>query len=277
MSDDRALAAERVPRVWVVASHRALGNEHGKPQQYTVIDEVGSRTVANLGLQATCYPRPPAGRLALLARSVEGVLLGGSATNVHPRHYAEAPAHDSLVFDEDRDAVSLPLVRLCIEMGVPLIAFCRGSHEFNVAMGGSLHQDLPALGRGVVHWEDPAEPIEQQYAERHDVSLVAGGELERLAGCSRFAVSSLHSQGVKRLATGLVAEAHADDGLVEAFRWHDTRRFAWGFQFHPEWGHEQHPRYARIMNAFVEACWARLATSRDESRDAPAVPDQELP
>lgn len=87
---------------------------------------------------------------------------------------------------------------------------------------------------------------------------MAGGELERLTDCSRFAVSSLHSQGVKRLAPGLVAEAHADDGLVEALRWHDARQFAWGFQFHPEWGHQQHPRYEKIMEAFVQACWGRL-------------------
>ena len=108
-----------------------------------------------------------------------------------------------------------------------------------------------------MHWESPEETLDEQYAERHEVDLVAGGELERLAGCSRFGVSSLHSQGVKRLGPGLVAEAHAPDGLVEAFRWHDARQFAWGFQFHPEWGYEEHPRYERIMGAFVDACWTR--------------------
>ena len=261
MSGDGAgspLAVQRVPCVWVVASHRELGNEHGRPQQYTVVDEGGSRALAQLGLQAVSYLRVPAGRLPLLAQSVDGVLLGGSFTNVHPRHYAEVPAEEGMPFDADREAVALPLIRMCIEHGVPLIAFCRGSHEFNVAMGGSLHQDLQSLGGSVVHWEPPDAPMEEQYAERHEVSLVAGGELERIASCSRFAVSSLHSQGVKRLAPGLVAEAHADDGLVEAFRWHDSGQFAWGFQFHPEWGHEEHPRYARIMGTFVDACWARL-------------------
>ena len=51
------LAAERVPCVWVVASHRELGNEHGHPQRYTVMDEVGTRTLVNLGLQPVCFPR----------------------------------------------------------------------------------------------------------------------------------------------------------------------------------------------------------------------------
>ena len=93
------------------------------------------------------------------------------------------------------------------------------------------------------------------------------GALERLAGCTRFGVSSLHSQGVKRLAPGLVAEAHADDGLVEASRWFDENQYAWAFQFHPEWGHQQHPRYAKIMGAFVEACWRHML-----SRDLPGLP-----
>jgi len=251
------LPADRVPCVWVVASHRELGNEHGQPQQYTVMDEVGTRTLVNLGLQPVCFPRVPPGRVAPTLDLVDGVLMGGSATNVHPRHFGEEPQAAGL-FDEARDAVSLPLVRLAIERGVPLIGFCRGSHEINVALGGSLHQSLQALGTPVTHWEDPQEPLEQQYAERHAVACVPGGELERMSGCPGFPVSSLHSQGVKRLAAGLVAEAHAEDGLVEAFRWHDARQFAWGFQFHPEWGHQQHPRYAKIMGSFVEACWARL-------------------
>jgi len=249
------LPAARVPCVWVVASHRELGNENGHPQQYTVMDEAGSRTLVNLGLQPVCFPRVPAGRLDLMLEMVDGVLLGGSATNVHPRHYGEEPIREGMSFDEARDAVSLPLVRLAIERGIPLVAFCRGSQEVNVALGGSLHQSLQALGGPVVHWEDPHESLEAQYRERHEVSCLPGGALERITGCSRFAVSSLHSQGVKRLAAGLVAEAVADDGLVEASRWYDERQFAWAFQFHPEWGHQQHPRYARVMAAFVEACW----------------------
>jgi putative glutamine amidotransferase len=64
---------------------------------------------------------------------------------------------------------------------------------------------------------------------------------------------------VKELGHGLIAEAHGDCGLVEAFRWHDDSFFAWGFQFHPEWGWRCHESYARIMNTFVHACWERFA------------------
>jgi len=251
------------PRVWVVASHRTLDNEHGHPQPYTLIDEGGSVALADLGLQPMSYPRAPVDRLGALLDTVQGVLLGGSATNVHPRHYGEAPIREGLPFDEERDALALPLVRLCIERAVPVIGLCRGSHELNVAFGGSLHQDLHGRGDKVVHWEDPDETLEEQYGERHAVTTVAGGELERIVGCAHFGVSSLHAQGARHLGDGWVAEAYADDGLVEAFRWHDPHRFAWGFQFHPEWGYRHRAPYRRIMDAYVDACRTRLERSRD--------------
>ncbi|WP_186510880.1 gamma-glutamyl-gamma-aminobutyrate hydrolase family protein [Caenimonas sedimenti] len=248
-----------VPCVWVVASHRELGNPDGNPQCYTVMDEAGSRTLVNMGMQPVCYPRVPDERLEAVLAHVDGVLLGGSDTNVHPRLFAEAPAAPDLQYDAERDRLAPALIRLAIRHRVPVIAFCRGSHDFNVCMGGSLHQSLRQRAGGVQHWEEEGESLDEQYAERHDVSCAPGGELERLTGLSRFPASSLHSQGVKVLGHGLVAEAHADDGLVEAFRWHDPSLFAWGFQFHPEWGWRWHPAYGRIMDTFAQACWARLA------------------
>jgi putative glutamine amidotransferase len=244
----------RVPRVWVVASHRLLGNEHGHPQWYTVMDEGGTRSLLELGLQPVTYPGVPAERLDQVLDAVDAVFLGGSATNVHPAHYGSSIEAGDQQFDDTRDAVSLPLVRLAIARRVPLLGVCRGSHEINVALGGSLHQSLQRLSGSLVHWEDPDEPLEAQYAERHRVTCVSGGALQALVACETFRVSSLHSQGVRTLAPTLVAEAHAEDGLVEAFRWQDAGQFAWGFQFHPEWEWRTHPCYSGIMTAFVRAC-----------------------
>jgi putative glutamine amidotransferase len=249
----------RVPLVWVVASHRMLKKEGGHLQRYTVMDEAGQLTVFNMGLQPVCYPRAPLERLPELVAAVDGILLGGSDTNVHPSLYGEEQAKPDLEYDRERDSLGHALIRLALSRRVPLIAFCRGSHDFNVAMGGSLHQDLKVLPGSVKHWEDPEETVDEQYMERHFVTCRPGGELERMTRMGRFPASSLHSQGVKVLGHDLVAEARADDGLVEAFRWHDSALFAWGFQFHPEWGWRWHPAYGRIMNAFVRACWGRLA------------------
>jgi putative glutamine amidotransferase len=261
----------RPPLVWVVASHRELGNPHGQKQCYTVMDEAGTRTLVNMGLQPVCYPRVPQERLQVMLDTVDGLLLGGSDTNVHPSLFDEQPQSGDLSYDRARDALVQPLLRLAVQRQVPIISFCRGSHDFNVAMGGSLHQSLKVLPHSVKHWEDDEETIDEQYEERHAVTCVPGGELERITGIARFPASSLHSQGVKRLGEGLVAEAHADDGLVEAFRWHDARLFAWGFQFHPEWGWRWHPCYGRIMAAYVAAC------HQHQRLRAPSAPLQQSP
>lgn len=265
------MSGARVPVVWVVSSHRELGNENGKPQMYTVMDEAGTRTLLNMGLQPATFPGVPPERLPAMLSLVDGLLLGGSATNVHPSLYGEEEAADVPCYDRDRDAVVQPLIRLAVALHVPIIAFCRGMHDFNVAMGGSLHQSLRRRGGSVRHWEDPEETLDEQYADRHTVTAVAGGELEQLAGQARFGVSSLHSQGVNRLGEGLVAEAHADDGLVEAFRWHDPDLFAWAFQFHPEWGWRCHEGYGRIMQAYVDAVWRHFNARQEQPAPPPQI------
>jgi putative glutamine amidotransferase len=259
-----------VPRVWVVASHRELKKEGGHLQRYTVMDEAGSLTVLNMGLQPVCYPRAPLDRLEDLLASVDGILLGGSDTNVHPGLFGEQPAREEFQYDHERDTLAHALIRLAIARRVPVIGFCRGSHDVNVALGGSLHQWLRDLPNSVKHWEDPDEDVDEQYVERHFVTCVPDGMLERITQMGRFPASSLHSQGVKTLGPELVAEAHADDGLVEAFRWHDASLFAWGFQFHPEWGWRWHPACGKIMNTFVRACWEHLA--QREGNVAPLQP-----
>ena len=233
-----------VPVVWVVASHRLLTGPSGHKQLYTVVDEAGQRTLLNLGVQPVCWPRVPPERIEATLATVDGILLGGSDTNVDPRRFGEPPLRPEFEIDTERDALAHPLIRLAIARGVPVLGFCHGSHDMNVALGGSLHQWLRELPGAVKHWEDADETIDEQYAERHFVTCRPGGALERITGMGRFPASSLHSQGVRRLG----------EGLVEAFRWHDESVFAWGFQFHPEWGWRWHPAYGRIMAAYVRAC-----------------------
>jgi putative glutamine amidotransferase len=266
------MTVARVPCVWVVASHRVLGNEHAKPQMYTVMDEAGTRTLLNMGLQPVTFPGVPADRIPALLDSVDGIFLGGSATHVHPSLYGEPEEADVLCYDLDRDAVAQPLVREAIARRVPMLGVCRGSHDMNVALGGSMHQSLRKLGGSVTHWEAEHETLDEQYQPRHPLDVVAGGELERMTGKQRFAVSSLHSQGVARLGGGLVAEGHAECGLVEAFRWEDPSYFAWGFQFHPEWGWCEHPEYGRIMESFHDAVWTHFNARQPGSAPIPQIP-----
>jgi putative glutamine amidotransferase len=182
----------------------------------------------------------------------DGVMLTGSVSNVHPSHFDQAIRNPALPLDPARDAVTLPLARRAIERGVPLFAICRGFQEVNVAFGGTLHQAVQEVEGFNDHREDKAAPVEVQYGEAHAVTL--SGELRAIVGADRVRVNSVHGQGIDRLADGLLAEARADDGLVEAFRVAAAPAFAMGVQWHPEWKAAQNPVSVKIFNAFGDAC-----------------------
>lgn len=196
---------------------------------------------------------------ALLDR-LDGLLLTGSPSNVHPGRYHDAPdSVDCAPYDEARDATTLPLITGALARGLPLLAICRGFQELNVALGGSLHPRVCEVSGMMDHREPKDAPVDVQYAPRHPVRLVAGGRLAGLAGgAAELMVNSLHGQGVDRLAAGLTVEATAPDGLIEAAA-ADGHPFAIGVQWHPEWRFKDSPFATALFAAFG-------AAARDRSR-----------
>ena len=187
----------------------------------------------------------------------DGVLLTGSPSNVHPSHFGQNVLNPDLPLDPARDALTLKLIRAAINAGVPLLAICRGFQELNVAFGGSLHQAVQEVADLNDHREVKDLPLDTQYAVAHAVKLVANGQLTKILGTDKIMVNSLHGQGVDKLGAGLVAEAHALDGLVEAVRVDGAKTFALGVQWHPEWKVMENPQYLAIFKAFGDACQAR--------------------
>ncbi len=207
------------------------------------------------GCQPVLLPAIGAPDAGLLAR-LDGVVLTGSKSNVHPEHYGAA-ADPRTLHDPRRDSTTLPLIRAAIDDGLPLFAICRGHQELNVALGGSLHQKVHEVGGFDDHRSPGGQPAEA-FRPRHLVSLRAGGLLARLAGAERAMVNSLHGQGVDRLAEGLIVEAEAPDGLVEAVRVADARGFAIGVQWHPEWRFAEDQLSAALWREFGEAARRRM-------------------
>ncbi len=192
-----------------------------------------------------------------LLEQVHGLLLTGSPSNVHPVHFGEGVHDRSLPLDPERDAWTLPLARLALERGLPLLAICRGAQEVNVALGGTLHQavqEVPGYDdhRGASARGD-GPSVEEVYAPAHDVAVEPGGLLERLLPEGRFTVNSIHGQGVNRLAPGLRVEARAPDGFVEAFTLPAAPGFNLCVQWHPEWQAAGNPQSMRILRAFGDA------------------------
>jgi putative glutamine amidotransferase len=185
---------------------------------------------------------------------LDGLLLTGSPSNVEPHHYDGEPSRPGTMHDPHRDETTLRLIDRALETGVPMFAICRGYQELNVVLGGSLHQHVEEQPGYHRHNENPDDPLDVQYGPSHEVHLVEGGMLHRLAGTDTVAVNSLHSQGVARLADGVTVEAVADDGLIEGFVVDGATAFALAVQWHPEWKVTENEFSTAIFNAFGDAC-----------------------
>jgi putative glutamine amidotransferase len=195
-------------------------------------------------------------RLDDLLGRLDGILFTGSPSNVEPHHYAGSPSAPGTLHDPARDATTLPLIRKAVQAGIPVLGICRGFQEMNVAFGGTLHQKVHEVPGYSDHRDDESQPLEVQYGPAHDVVLEPGGILRGLASTDRLRVNSLHSQGIARLGPGLVVEARAPDGLIEAFRVANAPRFAVAVQWHPEW--------QAISNPFSKALFAAFGSASRE-------------
>ena len=244
-----------LPRVGLPTDHKQIGAHPflavGEKYVRAVVDGAGCLPL----LVPTLDPVLP---LREVLAGLDGLLLTGAVSNIEPHHYSDESSYEGNLLDPRRDATNLPLIPLAIEMGVPVLAICRGFQEVNVAFGGTLYQKVHEQPGFMDHRENKDDPLDVQYGPAHDIALVPGGLLAGLAGDTRATVNSLYGQGVRRLGEGLVVEAQAPDGLVEAFR-HDGPAFMLAVQWHPEWKVRENAFYLATFRAFGDACRARAA------------------
>jgi putative glutamine amidotransferase len=163
----------------------------------------------------------------------DGLLLTGGE-DVDPAHYGEAPSPKLGAVDRERDQFELALVAAARERGLPVLGICRGIQLINVALGGTLYQDLPTERPSAVD-HDPRSAA--RHARTHHVRLAPGSRAAQVLGVDRLVPNSFHHQAVKQLAPGLVASGWSDDGLIEAV---ETTEAPWllAVQWHPEEMHE---------------------------------------
>ncbi len=242
----------RRPIVIVPACSRDIGVHPYHAVQYKYVEAVVRA--------AHCTPLilPALGEgldMETVLSACDGILFTGAASNLHPKHYAQEVHDPALPQDAARDATTLPLVRAALKRAIPVLAICRGFQEMNVALGGSLHQAVQEVPGMLDHRDKPDDPLEKQYGPAHAIRINRDGLIARILGSSNdIVVNSLHGQGVNNLAPGLVVEATAEDGLVEAFSAPAAPAFALGLQWHPEWMVEANPVSMKLFGAFGIAC-----------------------
>lgn len=192
---------------------------------------------------------------------LDGLLLTGSPTNVHPSHYGAEPSHPEILHDPERDATTLPLIREAVRRNLPILAICRGIQELNVALGGTLHQRVHEVP-GRLNHRSQKDSSGGPYGPAHSVRLTEGGLLAALAGTTEIMVNSLHSQGIDRLGDKLRIEAVAPDSQIEAVSLPGAR-FTVGVQWHPEYKALENPFSRALFAALARACGGpALATLR---------------
>jgi putative glutamine amidotransferase len=197
---------------------------------------------------------PPLGeaQVELLDR-LDGLLVPGSPSNVHPDHYAGGRSLTPDRHDLDRDATTLRLIPEAIARGMPVLAICRGIQELNVALGGTLHQLVHEMAGRTDHRAGPGT-VDQKYGPKHLVSV--SGTLAGIVGATTILVNSLHWQAIDTVAPGCVVEAWAPDGTIEAVRVASAQGWAFGVQWHPEWEYAGDSASSALFHAFGDACRA---------------------
>jgi len=189
---------------------------------------------------------------ALLPR-LDGVLLPGGG-DIEPSYYG-GNDDDPLVRDVDkvRDAFEVTLIRNTVQNKKPMLAICRGLQVFNVALGGSLWEDISNQMPGAMRHDYFGNGMRDHLA--HEVTVSRGSLLHDILGADALRVNSLHHQGIRVLAPDLRASAFSADNLVEAVEV-EGHPFAVGVQWHPEHLLQAEPRMTLLFKRFVTASGA---------------------
>ena len=187
--------------------------------------------------------------LRQLTDTFDGFLFTGGP-DVHPFFFGEEThAHCGNVCLR-RDQMELALLRLVMAAKKPVLGICRGIQLLNIALGGDIYQDLPSQFKEdfpVAHAQPFAYDI-----PAHTVKIVPGTRLAELSQCDALKVNSMHHQGVRRVAPGLVVSGYAPNQLAECIEKPDYPYFI-GVQWHPEYLWEKDPAAARLFESFVDA------------------------
>jgi putative glutamine amidotransferase len=193
------------------------------------VNEAYTNALAAFGVIPVVLPPMDAAAAAASLADVAGLVLTGGE-DIDPRRFGQAPHRETGAPHERRDSYELALARAAYEQRVPTLAICRGVQVMNVALGGSLIQDIPSQHPGAIA-HDPAG----KRAERvHAVKVEERSRLARLIGAQAITTNSSHHQSLASVASELRIVGRAEDGIVEAVEAVDPAWWMIGVQWHPE-------------------------------------------
>ncbi|MGZ8467744.1 MAG: gamma-glutamyl-gamma-aminobutyrate hydrolase family protein [Candidatus Binatia bacterium] len=210
------------------------------------------KAIVNAGAIALILPPAPSSiALRRLLARLDGLVLSGGNFDIHPSYYGEKPLAGLGTIKAERSNFELDLTAAALKQDLPLLGICGGAQAINVALGGSLYQDIGAQVADAQEHQQSRKSVKRG----HRISIQPRTLLRKIVGRSHAEVNTTHHQAVKTLGRGLIVNAVAGDGIIEGIE--STRHaFVIGVQWHPEVLAPRQRHQRRIFVALV-ACAAR--------------------
>jgi putative glutamine amidotransferase len=180
---------------------------------------------------------------------LDGLVISGGAFDIHPSYYNEKPIKEIGAIKEERTDFELEMTQLALRRDLPLLGICGGAQAINVALGGSLYQDI---AKQAPHADQHEQGAKKEIGG-HKVIITRGTCLEKILRRRSLEVNTTHHQAVKEIGTGLVVNATAEDGLIEGIE-SSRHSFVLGVQWHPEVLAPRRVPQRRIFCFFIDAC-----------------------
>jgi putative glutamine amidotransferase len=231
------------PVIGLTLDHEPPGGWSKFP--WYAIRENYCNAVRHAGGLPILLPHDPEASADYVSR-IDGLIITGGGFDVDPALFGAETRHSTVKTKDRRTAFELAATRIALGRDMPVLGICGGQQLLNVALGGTLIQHIPDEVPGALPHRQPNPRDEPG----HDVRVITGTVLHRIARTEQLAVNSAHHQAVKAAGPGVVIDAVAEDGVVEGIE-DPRRRFCLGVQWHPEFEINEADR--RIFRAFVEA------------------------
>jgi putative glutamine amidotransferase len=247
----------RAPLIGITADSLVNGSGAGASEPALFLPQRYCRAIEDAGGVPLMLPYTGANvNLRRLLEPLAGVLISGGNFDIHPSYYGEKPIDGLGVIKQERTEFELELATVALKRDLPLLGICGGAQAINVALGGSLYQDIVR--------QVPGAGEHQQSARKeiggHTVHIHPGTQLARIVKRRALEANTTHHQAVKKLGRGLVVNATAEDEMIEGIE-SPQHTFALGVQWHPEVLAPRNRYHRQIFSAFIAIC-KRLSRPR---------------
>lgn len=217
---------------------------------YSYLKQGYYRALQKSGALVVLLTADEGGNESQLLKRLDGILLTGGP-DVDPVYFGEESYTFNGNISPDRDRQEIALAKLAFADGKPILGICRGAQVLNVAMGGTIYQDIKTQvsGKNLLKHDQEAP----KWYPSHNIMINKDSRVFECFGEETARVNSFHHQAVKDVAQDFKATANSSDGIIEAIEYIGDQ-YAIGVQWHPETMWEKDNRYLEIFKAFVKVC-----------------------